>query len=356
MITTVMTEAGAQNQIVTTGDPAGPWSEPILVDFEGIDPDLAWDEDGNCWVHHAFGSIVRARIDDTTGEVLEPPAPTWSGTGLQYPEAPHLFQRDSTWYLLIAEGGTERGHTVAIARGPSPTGPWESCPDNPILSHRSTSSPVQNTGHADLVEAPDGSWWMVFLGVRPKGMTPGFHVMGRETFLAPVEWVDGWPVVGEIVDAPVVTGVERDVDTTHPKWIRLRGSDDFVGRRQQHHRFRASARVEPGTTLAIVHDDESRVDVAMRDGDVVVRARSGPFDQELGRAPAPEGDVVLRLEARDGLWGPDLIVLGWEDDDGFHEVGELDGRYLSTEVATGFVGRVVGVGGTFEWFEYEGLA
>jgi hypothetical protein len=66
--------------------------------------------------------------------------------------------------------------------------------------------------------------------------------------------------------------------------------------------------------------------------------------------------VVLRLEARDGLWGPDLIVLGWEDDDGFHEVGELDGRYLSTEVATGFVGRVVGVGGTFEWFEYEGLA
>ena len=68
-------------------------------------------------------------------------------------------------------------------------------PANPILSHRSTDRPIQNTGHADLVEAPDGSWWMVLLGVRP-GASPGFHVLGRETFLAPVHWRDGWPVPG----------------------------------------------------------------------------------------------------------------------------------------------------------------
>ena len=105
------------------------------------------------------------------------------GNGLAVSRGATSLQRAGTWYLLVAEGGTERGHAVSIARGPSPTGPWESCPANPILSHRSTSSPIQNTGHGDLIEAPDGSWWMVVLGVRPRGVTPGFHVLGRETFV-----------------------------------------------------------------------------------------------------------------------------------------------------------------------------
>ena len=99
-----------------------------------------------------------------------------------------------TWYLLIAEGGTYAGHSVSVARGPSPLGPWEGSPSNPILSHRSTDSPIQNTGHGDLVEAIDRSWWMVFLGVRPRGIGPTFHTLGRETFLVPVQWHDGWPV------------------------------------------------------------------------------------------------------------------------------------------------------------------
>ena len=80
---------------------------------------------------------------------------------------------------MIAEGGPERGHGISVARGPAPDGPFEACPANPILSHRSTSLEIQNTGHADLVEAPDGSWWMVLLGVRPRGGTPGWHVIGR---------------------------------------------------------------------------------------------------------------------------------------------------------------------------------
>ena len=165
MITTVCTlDGGLQNFFVTAADPTGPWSDPIAIDVFGIDPDLAWDDDGNCWVHTALGVISRCRIDDRTGAVLDAPVTTWSGTGMQYPEAPHLLRRGDHWYLLIAEGGTERGHAVSIARGPTPSGPWESCPDNPIISHRSTDRPIQNTGHGDLVEAPDGSWWMVLLG------------------------------------------------------------------------------------------------------------------------------------------------------------------------------------------------
>ena len=168
MITTNVTAAGATTFFVTAEDPAGPWSDPTTVAVNGIDPDLAWDDAGNCWVHFSgLGGIARCRIDPTDGRVLAGPERTWSGTGLQYPESPHLFQRDGTWYLMIAEGGTQQGHCVSIARGPSPVGPWESAPSNPILTNRSTDRPIQNTGHADLVQATDGSWWMVLLGVRP---------------------------------------------------------------------------------------------------------------------------------------------------------------------------------------------
>jgi beta-xylosidase len=58
---------------------------------------------------------------------------------------------------------------------------------------------VQNTGHADIVQAKDGKWWGVALGVRPQGadddeLRLSREQLGRETFLFPVQWVDGWPV------------------------------------------------------------------------------------------------------------------------------------------------------------------
>ena len=69
---------------------------------------------------------------------------------------------------MIAEGGTEYGHMETLARSKSPWGPFEPCPHNPILTHRDqTSHSVQGTGHADLIEAHDGSWWLVFLAFRP---------------------------------------------------------------------------------------------------------------------------------------------------------------------------------------------
>ena len=56
---------------------------------------------------------------------------------------------------------------------------------------------------------------------------------------------------------------------------------------------------------------------------------------------------------------PDLVTLGCEDTAGpSTNIATLPGRYLSTEVAGGFTGRVIAlfaVGGdaTVDWFEYE---
>ena len=401
MITTLAANKRLLNFFVTAEDPAGPWSDPVIVDVVGIDPDIAWDDDGNCWMHLALGGISRCRIDDRTGEVLEPPQVTWSGTGLQHPEAPHLLRRDGTWYLLIAEGGTERGHTVAIARGPSPTGPWEANPANPVLSHRSTDLPIQNTGHADLVEGPDGQWWLVALGVRPKGVTPGFHVLGRETFLAPVSWVDGWPVVAPLAldlaplasvrrDEPALEHDDFDDQRLAPSWVSVRrpaatfasltlrkgwltitGAEDgldsdtpaLLARRQQHHDCDARTLVEVEDAveagLVVYMDHTAHYEVAVVGDALVARARIGPLASVVGEAARPTGPVVLVARTTEGGNAPDHVELGYEDEAGALVVlASLDGRYLSTEVVGGFIGRTIGmyaVGGraSFDWFGYR---
>ena len=379
MITTIFTGTSVVNFFVTAEDPAGPWSEPVRVDAPGIDPDLAWDDDGNCWVHFSGGGIQRLRIDDRTGDVLDGPTLAWPGTGLQFPEAPHLFRRGNWWYLLIAEGGTERGHAVTIARGPSPTGPWESCPANPILSHRSTDRPIQNTGHADLVEATDGSWWMVLLGTRPRGMTPMFHVVGRETFLVPVDWVDEWPLPRDLAldmperppgsttpDTPAAARDDFDGAVLAPQWVSVRGplsdaaslterpraADAPRGRRRPRRvcgrcsstaparrlRCRARTRVEVGDAaeagLAVRMDERHRCEVAVAAGEVVVRARIGPLAGVISHAAAPGGALVLRVQTHD-----DPTMLGAGPDHVRSASKATTARSPSSPISTGGTSR-----------------
>jgi beta-xylosidase len=421
--------SGGGTLLLTATDPAGPWSDPVKIPgVTGIDPDICWDGAGNCWCTYA--GIGQVRIDPRTGETLSSPRELWSGTpGAQWPEAPHLYQIGDYWYLLIAEGGTERGHCVSIARGPAPDGPFEPCPANPVLSHRSTSQPIQSTGHADLVQGPDGSWWMVLLGTRPRGGTPGWHVLGRETFLAPVTWDDGWPVIGPVAPVRPAPGwplspvpgspsataspAREDFDSAalDPRWISPRSGlfslterpgylslharagslDDplatFVGRRQQHLSCRTRALVVPSGSgsgsgsgpgsgpgrglggrggLAIRLDERHHYEVEVTDGEVTALARIGPLRQALGTlARVRPGPVILRIDVEatpPGLGhpgqGPDIVSLGVQDGDDFIVLAQLDGRYLSTEVAGGFTGRVIGLYATagtvhFDWFGYE---
>ena len=59
---------------------------------------------------------------------------------------------------------------------------------------------MQNTGHADLVQRPDGGWAIVYHGVRARGSSPEWHVLGRETFADEVIWDDGWPVLEGVLN------------------------------------------------------------------------------------------------------------------------------------------------------------
>jgi len=384
-VTTNVSDYDSGQILVHADDPAGPWSEPVRVpDAIGIDPDLAWDEQGSCyltWKAMSFTDgefgILQARLEVETGQI-EPPYPVWQGSGLGAAEGPHLYQVEGSWYLVLAEGGTERGHTVTVARAPNPWGPFAGCPHNPVLTHRSTIHPTQNTGHADLVQTPDGEWAAVYLGARPRGSTPGFHVLGRETFLAGVDWQDGWPVFVEdryrVPAAPTAFDDQFQAPDLHPRWvvpggepatttqllpdggIRILppspgpdGSAGLLCTRLRDLRWTAEATIEGDGGFEVRLDHRHRYQIRVAGSTVRATARIGDLEVVLGETPTLSGTAVLRLAAQDpaqanvplGDAGPDVIVLSVVEADGPRELARLDGRYLSTEVASGFTGRML---------------
>ncbi|HWH98026.1 MAG TPA: family 43 glycosylhydrolase [Pseudolysinimonas sp.] len=381
MTTTVANLAARGPLIVSAENPAGPWTDPVYVDgLIGIDSDLFWDDDDTCHMtFSAYGSgvarILTVPIDPVTGRTLGETRELWQGTGGLVPEAPHLYRREGWWYLMLAEGGTAAGHAVTIARAESLDGPWHSHPANPILSHRGIDHPVQYTGHGDLVETPDGEWAIVYLGVRLRGF-PGFHVNGRETFLAGVEWRDGWPyVVEDRYHVPVPDhGFVDDLSLSlGPDWVsvgrdashRLESAasgtritagegewDAFVGVRTRDDYWTAELDVDVNRgsgALTLRLSDDHFVEIrASADGRQVVATSAGlgtvaTYDPETTDGTAR---LFVRTVPASGILvhvGPDVVEVGEIVDDTPRVLFRLDGRHVSTEVAGGFTGRLVGV-------------
>ncbi len=373
-------------------DAAGPWSEgTVLQGFDGIDPDLAWDEDGTCYVTYSalhlgsgtHGGIEQVRVDLETGTLLEEPRSLWSGTGRMFPEGPHLYRIGDWWYLLIAEGGTERGHSVSIARGTRPDGPFEGGPANPLLTAAGTDRPVQNTGHGDLVQAPDGSWYLVLLGMRTLGGTRAFSPLGRETFITRVTWdEDGWPALEPVLLTPPAAPVEWedtfDAPVLDDRWLAVRrlpasvstlepgrlvvhgtGTDltdlrpAFVGVRQAQLRSRFTAVVDPRDGVggvAMRYDERHVVSLTVSATAIVATARVSSIAQSWA-APRPAGPVTVWVATEPIGTGGDFmdhlacdhVLLGYDGPDGPVELARIDGRYYSAETAASFAGRVVGV-------------
>lgn len=205
MITTNMS-LGAKNFIVTATDPRGPWSDVHIIEgADGIDPSLFFDDDGKVYYtgttraqedNAAYQAIWCSEIDLKEFKLVGRRKILWRGAliGAASPEGPHLYKKDGWYYLMIAEGGTEHMHAVTISRSKKVMGTYVGYEGNPILTHRHLGKmyPICNVGHADLVELQDGSWYMVMLASR---LMDGYHkILGRETFMVPVIWEDGWPV------------------------------------------------------------------------------------------------------------------------------------------------------------------
>lgn len=206
------------NFVVTSRDPQGPWSDPVwLPEVDGIDPSLFFDDDGSAYLIYnsippdgksLYDGHRTLRMYPFDAESLKVKGREQilvnGGTDItQKPvwiEAPHIFKKDGLYYLIAAEGGTADRHSEVVFRSARVNGPYISYDKNPILTQRHLDPgrqfPITSTGHADFVETDTGDWWAVFLGCRPYApFAEGFYNTGRETFLAPVSWESGWPVI-----------------------------------------------------------------------------------------------------------------------------------------------------------------
>ena len=192
------------NFMVTAKDPAGPWSEPIwLTEVPDIDCSIFFDDDDKVYLvapgdtedEDNHRAIFAYEFDLETGKTGERHK-IWNSAARNAasPEAPHIYHIGDYYYLLIAEGGTEHYHSVTIARSRDIFGWYEGYPANPVLTHRHLgfNYPIDNIGHADLIDTPDGHWYAVMLGSR---IIEGQHKnLGRETYICPVTWERGWPI------------------------------------------------------------------------------------------------------------------------------------------------------------------
>ena len=399
-------DARGGNFLMTATDPAGPWSDPVWLDVDGIDPSIFFDDDGRVWVHgtrpagepewHDQTEVWVRELARESKTLVGPEHVIWNGAlrGAVWAEAPHLYKVDGTYYLLAAEGGTEFHHAVSVARAEAVTGPYVGNKGNPILTHRhlGRGSDVVGAGHADLVAAADGSWWAVLLAMRPYG---GYHYnLGRETFLVPVEWEDGWPVlapgVGRVpteVEVPFAGPVQPGVAQGHEsgavlpgdlRWTSLRRSaaefasprgdgwnltmrpgtlaepvtPAFLGVRQQHRyvdvRVTLRAAVADGEEVGLAvrqsEKDHVRVFVTGPAGArrVVAVHREAGVETTLGELPLVVGDeqaFTVTVSAR----GQEYALLAGPEGDQPATVAVADGRTLDSVATGGFLGLWIGV-------------
>jgi xylan 1,4-beta-xylosidase len=404
------------NYVVTAKSAAGPWSDPVWLPqlVHGIDPSMFVDADGKAYVlnndlpegkplYEGHRAIWIQEFDPKALKLFGPRKLLVNG-GVDlsknpvWVEGPHLYRKDGWYYLSCAEGGTGLQHSQVVFRARSPWGPFSPYERNPILTQRDLPqdrpNPVINAGHADLIEAPDGSWWATFLASRAYDRVH-FNT-GRETFLLPVEWRDGWPVILDagrtipyVVNGPAFmhAGAQAPLGGNYSQrdefdsgldlsWVQLRaperpwfsvgrgaliiepqsaslGGDrnpSFLARRQQHLAFDASAALAPprgpgvAAGLAAFQNethwyflgvervrDDARIFIEKANGGaaaVIASAMIEPSAQLRLRISGDGRAYSFFYTAGDGAWRP---------------LKEREsGSTLSTHIAEGFVGVVIG--------------
>lgn len=410
-----MIDAGG-NFVVTAKNPAGPWSDPTWLHFEGIDPSLFFDEDGRAWIVNNGAPAEKPRYDghraiwiqeyDPVAKAMKGPRTQLVNGGVDittkpiWIEGPHLYKQNGWYYLSCAEGGTSTQHSQVVFRSRKVEGPYEAWTGNPILTQRNLPAnvpdAVTSTGHADLVQAPDQTWWAIFLGVRP--YQSRYSPMGRETFLLPVQWTDdGWPTIlpsGQrvplVAASPGKAVVESDPMTRahwtenfkQPldlSWIMLRTppapwwqvdtasgrllltarseslagrrNPSFLARRVQHAAFTTAVQVDApaplgvSAGLALFQNETHHYFAAVRRTasglEVVLEQANGAAPAVIGRAPLPDVAVVGLRAVVDH----DKCRFEYAAQPGQWQTlrANEDATLLTSEVAGGFVGATVGL-------------
>ena len=187
------------------GDPAGEWTDPLLV-IEGkgyIDTTPLWDEDGRCYLVNGwansrakFASVLTVRELSADGtRAIGQPVIVFDGNGTENRtcEGPKFYKRDGWYWIMCPAGGVPTGFQLAM-RSKSPYGPYE---HKVVLQQGKTH--INGPHQGGWVHTKYGEDW--FLHFQDK------EAYGRVVHLNPVDWSTGWPIMGKKGE-PVTTYIK----------------------------------------------------------------------------------------------------------------------------------------------------
>ena len=184
-----------RQMVVSSDKPEGPYTKPVFIEEDGIDPSL-FHENGRHYMLLNRGARIFELSEDCT-EKISDASLLYYGFQKHAPEGPHLLKKDGWYYLFLAEGGTGEGHRITVSRSRELFGIYEPCPYNPIMRQNNPTAPIQRCGHGKPVQTQDGRWYMVYLCGRK--LDGKYTLLGRETALDQIRWTaDGWPVVNDL--------------------------------------------------------------------------------------------------------------------------------------------------------------
>ena len=211
-------------------NPAGPWSDPILVvSGKGIiDPCPFWDEDGKAYLVHAYAgsragikSIVAVRKMNAEGtRTLDEGVLVYDGHEADPTiEGPKMYKRNGYYYIFAPAGGVPTGWQL-ILRSKNIYGPYER-----HVAMAQGASPVNGPHQGAWVTTQTGEDW--FLHFQDK------EAYGRVVHLNPMKWQNNWPVIGVDRDGdgtgePVLLYKKPNVGKTYPTTTPAE-SDEFDG-------------------------------------------------------------------------------------------------------------------------------
>lgn len=201
-----------------TKNPAGEWSEPILIkEAKGwIDPCPLWDDDGKAYLVSAFAGsragiksiLIVSRMNAEGTKLLDNGVMVFDGHDKNPTvEGPKFYKRNGYYYIFAPAGGVGTGWQLAL-RSKNIYGPYE---EKNVLAQGKTA--INGPHQGAWVETQTGESW--FIHFQDKG------AYGRIVHLEPMTWKNDFPVIGADADGdgtgePVMTYKKPNVGKTYP--------------------------------------------------------------------------------------------------------------------------------------------
>ena len=203
--------------MIKATNPAGPWSEPLLIKAAKgwIDPCPFWDDDGKAYLVSAFARsraginsiLVLSRMSEDGMKLLDDGVIIFDGHQDPTVEGPKLYKRNGFYYILAPAGGVEFGWQLAL-RSKNIYGPYQR---RVVLAQGKTS--INGPHQGAWVTTQSGESW--FIHFQDRG------AYGRVVHLQPMKWVNDWPIIGadsnnDGIGEPVMTYRKPNVGRNYP--------------------------------------------------------------------------------------------------------------------------------------------